>query len=130
MKERTKQLEGNRVTQIAGGVVLGLAVWNVVESFVRFLLAPLISVYIGNSRFQLNSFKIDTSEFEYGYFLESLFVVVAVVLILMVVFPALWGQILGRSSRSPSRCPECQEPVASEARRCPHCTVVLAGDAS
>jgi len=103
MKERGKQLENSGIVQIAGGVALGFAGWNLVSTFVRTILAPLIAVFTGESHFMLNSFTIEGSEFGYGIFFEALLVVVVVVLLLAVVFTALGERIRGSVGGAPSR---------------------------
>jgi large conductance mechanosensitive channel len=103
MKERVKQLEDSGIAQIAGGVLLGFAAWNLVDTFVRSLLSPLISVFIGNSIFVLNSFTIDHSDFEYGYFLEAVLAAVVVVFLLAVAFTTLGERIRRSVEHAPSR---------------------------
>lgn len=103
MQERVKQLGGSGIAQIAGGVLLGLAAWNLVSTLVRSILAPLIAVFIGQSHFMLNSFTIETSEFEYGYFLEAVLAVVVVVLLLAVAFTTLGERIRGSVGHARSR---------------------------
>jgi len=96
MKEQAKQVEGSHIVPIAAGVVVGLAAWNLIDGFIRYLFAPLIAAFIGDSAFQLNSFTINSSEFSYGAFLEGVFVAVAVILLLSLAFPALWDRIRRR----------------------------------
>lgn len=73
MKEQGKQLEVTGIGLIAAGVALGFALWNLLDSFIHYLVCPVIAGFIGNSRFPLNSFTISASEVPYGAFLESVF---------------------------------------------------------
>jgi large conductance mechanosensitive channel len=59
---------------LAAGVLIGLVAFQVIGSLVNDLLAPLIAVFIGGSRFELNSFVIEASEFRYGQFLEAVLI--------------------------------------------------------
>lgn len=86
---RLDQTDRARITVIAVGVVLGLAAFEVISSFVGILLSPLIAVFIGENRFEMNSFTIGGSEFQYGFFLEAVFIAVIAALIACVVFPGL-----------------------------------------
>ena len=94
MDEQAKQLQVTGIGAVAAGVALGLALWNLLDSFIRYLVCPLIAAFIGSSRFQLNSFTINTSEVPYGAFLESLF---AALLVIWLVFLMLrkWRPSLG-----------------------------------
>ncbi len=103
MKERVKKLEDSGIAQIAGGVMLGFAAWNLVNTFVSSMLGPLIAVFMGEAHFMLNSFTIRGSEFGYGIFFEALLVVVVVVLLLAVVFTTLGGRIRRSVEPVPSR---------------------------
>jgi large-conductance mechanosensitive channel len=103
MKERVKQLEDSGIAQIAGGVALGMAVWNLAGALAGGLLTPLIAVFIGGSPFQFNSFTLWGSEFPYGLVIEALLAVVVVILLLSVVFTTLGEQIRRSVEHAPSR---------------------------
>jgi large-conductance mechanosensitive channel len=103
MKERVKQLEGSGIAQIAGGVALGMAVWNLASALAGGLLTPLVAVFIGGSRFQLISFTLWDSEFPYGLVIEALLALIVVVLLLAVAFPTLGDRIRRSVEHAPSR---------------------------
>jgi large conductance mechanosensitive channel len=71
---------------IAVGAALGIAAHEVISSLVRVWLAPLIAVFIGESRFGVNVFVIEGSEFQYGLFLETVLVAGVVALIDFLMF--------------------------------------------
>jgi large conductance mechanosensitive channel len=75
-----------RLAVIAVGCALGIAAYEVINSLVRGLLAPLIAVFIGESRFEMNALVIEMSEFQYGVFLEAVMVAVVVALVAFLVF--------------------------------------------
>lgn len=116
-----------RILVIAAGVVLGLAAFEVISSFVKGLIAPLIATLIGDSMLELNAFTIGGTEFPYGFFLQAILIAAAVALITSLVFPNLpqeWRRI-----RAPQRkCPECTSTVFRDARRCPYCTSALTAE--
>jgi large conductance mechanosensitive channel len=125
LSEHAKQLKGAGIVRIAAGVVLGWAVIEAIDAFIRVLFAPLISVFIGNNYFELNSFTIDGSEFRYGTFLIGILVVATAWLLVSVAVPILWRRIGAGDPYHGRLCPECREPISIEASRCPHCTAVL-----
>jgi len=103
MKERGKQLENSGIVQIAGGVALGMAIWNLAGALVGDLLTPLIAAFIGENQFQFNTFTLRGSQFPYALLIEALLIVVVVVLLLAVVFTALGKRIRGSVGGAPSR---------------------------
>lgn len=96
MKELTKRLDENGIAMIAAGVVVGFAAWNLIDGFIRCLVAPLIAAFIGNSVFQLNSFSANGSDFYYGAFLEDVFAFGVVILLLSMAVPAVWDHVRRR----------------------------------
>jgi large conductance mechanosensitive channel len=101
-----------------------LATFYAFQAVVAGLIAPLISVFIGDSNFGLNSFTIGTSEFRYGIVIEA---VIALGLTAGTAYFLLarlvGGDRLGRGSTK--SCPECLSVVPSAARRCAYCASPL-----
>lgn len=126
---RQDQINRSRFPVIAGGVVLGIAAFEVINSFVRYLVGPLISLLVGDSHFDLNSFTVEATEFRYGAFIEALLVVAMVVLVTYLAFPSV-VQGLQRAQVRQKECPECRQLVAVDARRCPYCTSGLSPQVS
>lgn len=112
---------------LAAGVLIGLVAFQVIGSLVNDLLAPLIAVFIGDSRFELNSFTIEASEFRYGQFLEAMLVTAIAGLALSWLFSThgrgLWKMLSQRTMVKV--CPECTSEVSVKASRCPYCTSPL-----
>jgi large conductance mechanosensitive channel len=112
------------------GLTLALGLWTLVQAVVSYLIAPLISVFIGNAEtFQLNAFTINGREFRYGAVIEA-----ALDLILIAALFTSSSSCLGGAApahrREPERCPECTSSISAAARRCPHCTAVIQPDAA
>jgi len=110
----------------AGGLLMALAAFFLVQAIVGGLIAPLISVFIGDSTFGFNSFTIAGSEFGYGAVIEATMtfaLALAVVYFLLVVpYRRLQGEGGAANTRA---CPECTSSISVVAKRCPHCTAVV-----
>jgi large conductance mechanosensitive channel len=130
-----KRSRPNRVVgaELAAGVLVGLVAFELIGALVSDLIAPLIAVFIGDARFELNAFVIEGSEFRYGQFLETAFIAAISGLVLM----WLWSDHGRRYWRrldqqdGDRECPECTSPISAKASRCPYCTSQLStGDSS
>ncbi len=128
-------LKGN-VVDLAVAVVMGAAFGAVVAAFVKDLLTPLIAALVGKPNFETLKVTVGASEFLYGDFLNALisFLLVAAAVYFFVVVPM--NAMLARMERGEApaapttmKCPECLSEIPLEARRCAHCTSVLAGRA-
>lgn len=58
-------------TVVAVGIAVGLAAFDFLQAVVGGLVTPLISVFVGESRFEANSFTINGSEFSYGVVIQD-----------------------------------------------------------
>jgi large conductance mechanosensitive channel len=126
--ERDRRIDYALLGIIAAGVFLGFAVYELVFSLVRGLIAPGIAAFVGERHFQLNAFVAGGSEFRYGEVLEIAFVVFLAAVVIRFLVPG----VLQRISRSDVRqreCPECKSQVPVAARRCAYCTSPLAAEA-
>ncbi len=111
-------------TGLVAGIVLGLAAFYLIQAVVGGLIAPLIAVFIGEPRFELNSFTINGSEFRYGAVIEAAITVVLAMAVIAAVLTV-------RQRRDDSAhgavadvraCPECTSKISIAAKRCPYCT--------
>jgi large conductance mechanosensitive channel len=123
-------LARNEPTSFAAGILIGLASFFLIQAVVADLIAPLISVFIGDPHFELNAFTISTSEFRYGAVLEA---AMTAVLALTVTTVALTARQRRRSSSHAGAvgsraCPECTREISIAAKRCPYCTVPVHTD--
>lgn len=122
-----RSLISKRAPAIAAAVVIGFAAFELIRGTVRFLVCPIIAIFIGDSHFELNSLTIQGSELRYGLFLEVLVTFIVAMFLARYFLPEFFGGI--RFSRSGgvkgNICPECLSPVQSEAKRCPYCTSSL-----
>ena len=125
-------LRGN-VVDLAVGVVIGAAFGSVVTALVADLLTPFISAIAKVPDFSGLMFTINGSKFMYGHFLNTLisFLLVASAVFFFVVKPM--NVLIARSRKetkpadpTTKKCPECMSEIPLQAKRCSHCTQVVA----
>lgn len=104
-------LRGN-VVDLAVAVVIGAAFGNVVNSFVKNLLTPLVAIP-GTKDFSDLDFSVRKSTFGYGVFINDLisFVLIAAAVYFFVVRPV--NALMARRKTEPD--------VESTTKTCPHC---------
>lgn len=124
-------LRGN-VVDLAVGVVIGAAFNSVIQSFVKDIVTPFISIFWGGNRFAEKSLTIHGTAITYGNFLNSLisFVIVAAVIFFFVVQPInkLTEITMGKKDTEDpetKKCPYCYSVIATKATRCRFCTSKL-----
>jgi large conductance mechanosensitive channel len=129
-------LRGN-VVDLAVGVVIGAAFGTVVSSFVKDILTPLVAAVVRQPDFSQMALVVNNSKIAYGSFLNALiaFLLVAAAVYYMVVLPM--NTLVARMRKAPApadpttkKCPECLSEIPIDARRCAHCTSVLASAAT
>ena len=125
-------LRGN-VVDLAVGVVIGAAFGTVVSAMVKDLLTPLIAAMVKAPDFSGLTFKINGSKFLYGDFVNATisFLIIAAAVYFFVVLPV--NSLVERARRvakppdpTTKKCPECLSVIPIDARRCAHCTTLLA----
>ena len=128
---KTFLLRGN-VVDLAIGIVIGAAFGALVTAFVEDLLTPIIAAIIGKPDFSALTFTINESVFRYGDFINALiaFISIAAAVFFFVVKPI---NALNRRAQAGEEedsevvpCPECLTEIPRGARKCAHCTTVLA----
>ncbi len=125
-------LRGNLI-ELAVAFVVGAAFSGLVQSFVKDLITPLISIP-GQFSFPDWTFTIRNSVFHVGDFFNALisFVIIAVVIFLFVVRPtaALLDEMKKHEKRAEPatrECPFCLNQIPVKARRCGFCTSEVMG---
>jgi large conductance mechanosensitive channel len=124
-------LRGN-VVDMAVGVVIGVAFGGVVGALVSDFLTPLVGAIAKVPDFSGLTFTLNGSQFMYGHFLNSVisFLLVAGAIFFFVVKPM--AMLTARDKKAQSSaptvktCPECLSEIPAAARRCAHCTQVIA----
>ena len=132
LKEFKQFLLRGNVVDLAVGVVIGAAFGTVVTALVTDLLAPLIGAIAKVPDFAGLSFTLNGSRFMYGHFINALisFILVAAAIFLFVIKPINF--LIARSRKetpadpTTKKCRECLSEVPIYAKRCSHCTQVIA----
>ena len=121
------------VVDLAVAVVLGAAFGAIVTALVKDLITPLIAALVGQPDFSALSFTLNNSKFPYGDFVNAVvsFVLIAAAIYFIVVVPM--NAITRRFAKpatpaepATKECPECLSTIPAKARRCAHCTAVIA----
>lgn len=132
LKEFKQFLLRGNVVDLAVGVVVGAAFGTVVSALVADLLTPLISAIAKVPDFSGMFFELNGSKFMYGHFINALisFILVASAVFFFVVKPM--NILISRSRKEPpadpttKKCSECLSEIPISAKRCAHCTQVVA----
>ena len=129
---RTFLMRGN-VVDLAVGVVIGGAFGAVVTALVGAFIKPLISLIAGNPNFDSIGFDLNGVKFPIGQIFTALvlFLLTAAAIYFLVILPmnTLMARVKrGEAPPDPTtrQCPECLSEIPIAARRCSHCTSVVA----
>ncbi len=127
-------LRGN-VVDLAVAVVIGAAFGAIVNSLVADLLTPFIAAIVQKPDFSSLILTVHGGKIKYGNFLNALisFLLVAGSVYFFVVLPlnALLKRFKPAAPPAPDLpptkvCPECLSDIPVAAKRCSHCTQLVA----
>ncbi len=126
-------LRGN-VVDLAVAVILGAAFNAIVTSLVGDVLNPLIAATIGKPDFSGVVLHVGGGVIKIGNFFNALvsFLIVAAVVYFAIVLPmnALLARLKKPDAPPPAPetkiCPECLSAIPIAAKRCAHCTQLVA----
>jgi len=132
-------MRGN-VLDLAVGVIIGAAFGKIVDSFVRDVFTPLLSVVTGKVDFKQLFVALDGKTYEnldaarkagaplftYGNFIQAVFdfLIISFVIFLIV-------RQVNKLTKSPpppantKECPECASIIPLKAKKCAHCASSL-----
>lgn len=124
-------LRGN-VVDLAVGVVIGAAFGSLVTALVSDLITPLIASIAKVPDFSGLFFTINDIKFMYGHFLNALisFSLVSATIFFFVIKPM--NLLISKTQKeepailTTKKCKECLEDVPVNAKRCSHCTQIIA----
>jgi large conductance mechanosensitive channel len=126
---RDFMFRGN-VVDLAVAVVIGAAFGAVGTALVKDLITPFIAAIVGKPDFSGFTFTVNNSKFLYGEFVNAVvsFVLIGAAIYFFVVAPmnAIQKRFKKPAELTTKECPECLSTIPLRARRCAHCTAVLA----
>ncbi len=124
------------VVDLAVAVVIGAAFGSIVTALVKDLLTPLIAAIVGKPDFSAIKFTVNNSQFLIGDFINAVvsFLLIAAAVYFFVIVPLKAVNERMKPKAAPAepvtmKCPECLSERPIGARRCAHCTAVLASAA-
>jgi large conductance mechanosensitive channel len=134
-------MRGN-VLDLAIGVIIGAAFGKIVDSFVRDIFTPLLSLLTGKVDFKSLFWALDGKTYEsldaakkagaplfaYGNFIQAIFdfLIISFVIFLIVRQVNKFTKPQGPPPAATTKeCPECASIIALKAKKCPHCASVL-----
>ncbi len=124
-------LRGN-VVDLAVAVVIGAAFGAIVTALVTDIINPLIAAIVHKPDFSSLVLDINGGKIQYGLFLNALisFLLIAATVYFFVVLPLnkLLARFKPQTVAPPTTkpCPECLSDIPLAAKRCSHCTQLVA----
>ena len=124
-------LRGN-VVDLAVAVVIGVAFGAIVNALVADIINPLIAAVVSKPDFSYLQLHVHGGVIKYGDFLNALisFLIIAATVYFLVVLPVntLMAKFRHPVVAPPSTkpCPECLSEIPIAAKRCSHCTQLVA----
>ncbi len=124
-------LRGN-VVDLAVAVVIGAAFGAIVTALVTDIINPLIAATVHKPDFSSLVLDVNGGKIQYGLFLNALisFLLIAATVYFLVVLPL--NKLLARfkphevALPTTKPCPECLSDIPLAAKRCSHCTQLVA----
>ncbi|HET6169907.1 MAG TPA: large conductance mechanosensitive channel protein MscL [Terracidiphilus sp.] len=125
-------LRGN-VMDLAVAVIIGAAFTGVVNSLVGDVLNPLIAAIVGKPDFSSVILDVHGGHIKIGNFFNAVvsFIIVAATVYFAIVLPvnslmARFKKPIPETPPANKTCPECLSEIPVAARRCSHCTQLVA----
>lgn len=121
-------LRGN-VLDLAVGVLIGGAFQNIVTSFTKNIISPILGCF-GEVNFSEFSLKIGNLNITYGAFITDIinFIIMAFVVFLIVKFMNKLANLGNKNKQEEIKeekttkiCPYCFSEINIKATKCPHC---------
>lgn len=129
LKEFKAFITKGNVVDLAVAVVIGTAFAKVVDSIVKNMITPLVTIP-GKSQYSEWSFAIRHSQFHYGVVIDAVisFLIIAAAVFFLVVKPL--NAFTARRNRgeasdadsSTKDCPFCLSSIPAAASKCAQCT--------
>jgi large conductance mechanosensitive channel len=133
-KEFKEFISKGNIFDMAVGLIIGSAFTAIVNSLVKDIFSPLITIITGKADMTQLIWNVNGAEIKYGSFLQN---VITFLLTAIVLFMLVKGinslRNLGKKKEEPAEpaapttkvCPYCCSEISIEATKCPHCTSEL-----
>lgn len=133
-KEFKEFISKGNIFDMAVGLIIGSAFTAIVNSLVKDIFSPLITIITGKEDMTQLIWNVNGAEIKYGSFLQN---VITFLLTAIVLFMLVKGinslRNLGKKKEEPAEpaapttkvCPYCCSEISIEATKCPHCTSEL-----
>lgn len=133
-KEFKEFVSKGNIFDMAVGLIIGSAFTAIVNSLVKDIFSPLITIITGKADMTQLIWNVNGAEIKYGSFLQN---VITFLLTAIVLFMLVKGinslRNLGKKKEEPAEpaapttkiCPYCCSEISIEATKCPHCTSEL-----
>lgn len=124
-------LRGN-VVDLAVAVVIGAAFTAIVNSLVKDIINPAIAALVGKPDFSYLVLEVHGGKITYGNFLNQVisFLLIAAAVYFLFVLPVnkLMARFFPAKAEPPQTkpCPDCLSDIPIGAKRCSHCTQLVA----
>ena len=133
-KEFREFISKGNIFDMAVGLIIGSAFTAIVNSLVKDIFSPLITIITGKADMTQLIWNVNGAEIKYGSFLQN---VITFLLTAIVLFMLVKGinslRNIGKKKEEPAEpaapttkvCPYCCSEISIEATKCPHCTSEL-----
>lgn len=133
-KEFKEFISRGNIFDMAVGLIIGSAFTAIVNSLVKDIFSPLITIITGKADMTQLIWNVNGAEIKYGSFLQN---VITFLLTAIVLFMLVKGinslRNIGKKKEEPAEpaapttkvCPYCCSEISIEATKCPHCTSEL-----
>lgn len=133
-KEFKEFISKGNIFDMAVGLIIGSAFTAIVNSLVKDIFSPLITIITGKADMTQLIWNVNGAEIKYGSFLQN---VITFLLTAIVLFMLVKGinslRNIGKKKEEPAEpaapttkvCPYCCSEISIEATKCPHCTSEL-----
>ena len=133
-KEFKEFISKGNIFDMAVGLIIGSAFTAIVNSLVKDIFSPLITIITGKADMTQLIWNVNGAEIKYGSFLQNVITFLLTAIVLFMIVKGINSlRNLGKKKEEPAEpaapttkvCPYCCSEISIEATKCPHCTSEL-----